>query len=74
MPTIESLLDVAHVARLTGLSPRTIWKMLEDGRTPKPVRIGRAVRFRASDIDFWIKAGCPSRKDFECAAQEEVAP
>lgn len=65
MPTIESLLKVQDVAKLTGLSVRSIWKLLASGRMPAAVRIGRAVRFRATEINEWISAGCPSREQLE---------
>ena len=61
MPTIESLLTVSQVARLVGVAPRTVWRMLADGRTPHPIRVGRLVRFRASEVDAWIKSGCSDR-------------
>ena len=65
MPPIERLLKVEDVAKLTGLSPRTIFRMIGDGRMPDPVRINqRAVRFRASEIDQWLRLGCPNRADF----------
>lgn len=67
MPTIESLISVSQVARLTSLSERTIWRMIGEGRTPETVRVGRAVRFRASEVDIWIKSGCPDRQTFEAA-------
>lgn len=64
MPTIETLLSVGQVARLTGLSKRTIWRMARESRTPDPVRIGRVVRFRASEVDQWLRLGCPNRAMF----------
>lgn len=65
MPAIESLLSVNQVSRLVHLSPRTIWRMLETDQIPAPIRLRRQVRFRASEIDRWIKIGCPDRRTFE---------
>lgn len=61
MPTIESLLTVEQVARLTGLSPETILRLIDEQRTPEPVNVAGAVRLRASEVDRWIKLGCPER-------------
>ena len=74
MPVIESLLPIPAAAKLAGISARTFWKMIAENRTPEVVRIGRSVRLRASDIDLWIKLGCPDRRDFEShrTAQREV--
>lgn len=60
MPTIESLLTVPQVAKLIGLAPRTVWRMIAEGRTPATIRVGRYVRFKASEVNDWIGSGCPS--------------
>lgn len=65
MPVIESLLRIPEAAKLAGVSPRTFWKLIAVGGAPETVRIGRAVRLRASDIDLWIRLGCPSRERLE---------
>lgn len=49
----ESLLvTVGEVARLLGgLSTRTVWRYLKEGKLPQPVRFSRkTVRWRKSDI------------------------
>ena len=75
MPVIESLLRVPEAAKLTGVSPRTFWSLLASGRAPDVVRIGRAVRLRASDVDLWIRLGCPSREALEAEkAENEKGP
>lgn len=63
MSAVESLLSVRKVAKLLGLCERTIWKLLAAQRIPEPVRIGHSVRFRASQINDWISAGCPASAD-----------
>lgn len=65
MPTIESLLTVPQAAKLAAVSSRTFWTLLASERAPAPVRIGRSVRLRASDMDLWLKLGCPTRAAFE---------
>lgn len=65
MATIESLIGVKDLAKLTGVSARSIWKFLSEGRTPPAVRIGRSVRFRASQVDAWVRAGCRPWADLE---------
>ena len=65
MAVIESLLKVPEAAKLTGVSARTFWKLIASGRTPEIVRINRSVRLRASDLDLWIRLGCPSREQLE---------
>jgi excisionase family DNA binding protein len=67
MAILESLLTVPEAARLARVSARMFWKLIASERAPEAVRIGRAVRLRASDIDLWIKLGCPTRAGFEGA-------
>lgn len=52
------LLRVRDVAERLRLSQRTIFKLRATGELPAPVRIGRALRWRAADIAAWIAAGC----------------
>ncbi|MBX3363152.1 MAG: helix-turn-helix domain-containing protein [Phycisphaeraceae bacterium] len=51
--TIEDL-----VARLRRCK-RAIYEDVAAGRIPAPIRIGRSVRWRESEIAAWIAAGCP---------------
>lgn len=55
----KKLLDVTEVAAQLGISVRNAWRMRDAGRLPKPVTLGRLVRWRASDIGAWIADGCP---------------
>lgn len=65
------LMNVRQVAGTIKLSQRTIWKLLAAGKMPRPVRIMRAVRWRAAEIDEWIRRGCPSTSEFEAATAGE---
>jgi predicted DNA-binding transcriptional regulator AlpA len=52
---IESLLNEHDVARITGLSVASVrrWRLLRQG--PKYLKIGSAVRYRATDITTWLE-------------------
>ena len=65
MPVIESLLSIPETAKLARISPRTLQNLIAANRAPEVVRIGRAVRLRASDVSLWIKLGCPDRQRLE---------
>ena len=54
------LMTVADVAAQMQVSTRQVYLMEADGRLgPLRVQVGRAVRFRRSDVQAWIEAGCP---------------
>ena len=59
------LLNVIDVAARLRISPRQVWKLVSSGRLPEPVRLSRSVRWRESDIDEWIEAGCPANAGTE---------
>lgn len=66
------LLTVRNLAALLKVSTRQVWKMTSAGRLPEPVRLGRSVRWRAGDIDEWVRLGCISRNEFEAAVTTEA--
>ena len=59
------LLDVRAVSRMTTISTRHLRRMADAGMMPRPVRIGRLLRWRRTTGDpmtgiaEWITAGCP---------------
>ncbi len=56
---IAELLDVVSVAELCGCSARTVRRLADAGRMPKPLRLGSLVRWRRADVMAWIDGGCP---------------
>ena len=67
----DRLLGVRQVADQLNVSTRQVWKLASSGRLPKPVRLGRSVRWRESDVAEFIRLGCPCREDFEAAQREQ---
>ena len=57
--TAAKLLTVLEVAEICGIAPETVRRMTDRGAIPAPVRLGRAVRYRLSDLESWIQSGCP---------------
>lgn len=59
------LIDTTEVTRLLNVSRRTVWTMQNSGQMPKPVRIGRAVRWSYDEIKEWVAAGCPNASEWK---------
>lgn len=57
---IETAITIANVAKLLGVSQRLVHRMIKEGNIPPPFRLGHGIRFRASQIDGWIRLGCPT--------------
>lgn len=59
---VESqLISVDVLASMIDLSPRTVWRMVSARTVPPPIRLGKSVRWRKSDIETWIAGGCPEQ-------------
>lgn len=50
-----SIRDVA--ALLGGCSPRHLYRMVDAGRMPRPVRFGGLTRWRRAELMDWLAAG-----------------
>jgi prophage regulatory protein len=53
------LIKAEELARMMGVSERTLWPLLSAGKVPTPVRIGRSTRWRLAEVRQWIEGGCP---------------
>lgn len=53
------------VARLLCVSVRHLWDLNASGRVPRPVRLGRSVRWDVAELESWLAAGAPSRDEWE---------
>ena len=58
-PTFEPLLTSDGAAALLGIHPKTLQKMARAGTVPAH-RIGDLWRFRASELDSWVRTGVHS--------------
>jgi len=54
------LLDARRVAGLLGCSTRTIYRLSDAGKMPRPVKLGALVRWSKAAIMEWIEGGCPN--------------
>ncbi|MEH6646298.1 helix-turn-helix transcriptional regulator [Sulfitobacter sp.] len=48
--TFDQLLTVKQVAERAAISVASVWRLTKTGDLPQPVRIGRSVRWRESDL------------------------
>ena len=61
MPAIpflpKDLLTAQDVARRLSIGVRTLWRMVAQGKLPRPIRYTRKlVRWKATDIDRYIQS------------------
>jgi len=55
MEVTSELLTVKDLAAALRLGKRTIWRMVSTGALPKPIRLGRSVRWRRATIERWLE-------------------
>ncbi len=59
-PAAAALLDVGNVAAMLDVSKQHVRRLADAGKLPRPIRLGSLVRWRRTDLDAWLAAGCPS--------------
>ena len=66
------LMTVEEVAQYLRLNPQTVYRKAKAGELPA-VRIGRAIRFRRSELESWLKAVSVSPRHVESELQLEAS-
>jgi excisionase family DNA binding protein len=51
----ELLMTEAEVAEYLRVTVRTLATWRAEGRGPRPLRVGRGIRYRRSDVDAWLE-------------------
>ena len=52
----DEFIDMKFITRLTGLSDKWFYKLIQEGVFPKPIKMGRASRWLKSDLEEWVQA------------------
>ncbi len=66
--TLEPVLTLSELADRLHVPVQTLYDLRSHGRGPRGVRIGRQLRFRASQIDAWL-----ARMEADDAARHPAA-
>ena len=61
----SQLIDIKSLALMLKVSEKTVRRWRDAGKIPRPVKLGRTLRWRLCLIVAWIDAGCPSARQFE---------
>lgn len=62
----ESLaISADQLAELLGISKRHLWSLNTRGKLPRPIRLGRSVRWSLPDVREWLASGAPDRDAWE---------
>lgn len=55
------MLTAADVAALLACSTKTVYRLVDRGAIPRPVRLGGMLRWHRPQLEQWIAEGCPPR-------------
>ena len=58
-------LSAEELAERMGVSLRHVRRLDSSGQLPKPIRLGRSVRWPLSEVEAWLAAGAPDRATWE---------
>ena len=60
-PPVSELIDTPTLAAILSVSPTTVRRLVDSGRVPGVVRLGRSVRYRRSVICKWLDTSCAAQ-------------
>ncbi|EMP1179219.1 AlpA family transcriptional regulator [Proteus mirabilis] len=52
----DQCVDMKFITRLTGLTDKWFYKLIQDGEFPKPIKLGRSSRWLKSEVENWLQA------------------
>ena len=71
----DRLLRRRQVEEITGMSRSAIYKRMQEGDFPRPVRIGpTAVRWKASEIAAWVESRPVAKGEFDMPSAVQSGP
>lgn len=51
----DPLIDMVFITHYTGMSDKWFYKLMKDGKFPKPIKLGRASRWYRSEVETWLE-------------------
>ena len=55
---LTAMLTVHEVARLLSCSARTVYRLADSGRLPRPIKLGTLKRWPRESFERWVAGGC----------------
>ncbi|EMX6285286.1 MULTISPECIES: helix-turn-helix transcriptional regulator [Providencia] len=52
----DQCVDMKFITRLTGLTDKWFYKLIQEGEFPKPIKLGRSSRWLKSEVEQWLQA------------------
>ncbi|EJG2211554.1 TPA: helix-turn-helix transcriptional regulator [Proteus mirabilis] len=52
----DQFVDMKFITKLTGLTDKWFYKLIQNGEFPKPIKFGRMSRWLKSEVVQWLQA------------------
>ena len=50
----DALIDMKFITQYTGLTDKWFYKLIQEGKFPKPIKLGRSSRWFKSEVEQWL--------------------
>ncbi|KLP39107.1 helix-turn-helix transcriptional regulator [Enterobacter ludwigii] len=50
----DKMVDMVFITTYTGLSDKWFYQLIQEGKFPKPIKLGRSSRWLKSEIEAWV--------------------
>lgn len=51
----DKVVDMKFITEFTGLTDKWFYKLISEGKFPKPIKLGRSSRWLQSEVEVWLQ-------------------
>lgn len=51
----DRLVDMVFITEYSGCSDKWFYKLISEGKFPKPIKLGRSSRWLLSEVEVWVQ-------------------
>ncbi|MBU9858615.1 helix-turn-helix transcriptional regulator [Rahnella aceris] len=59
----DQMVDMAFIVRFTKMTDKWIYKLIQAGKFPKPIKLGRSSRWFESEVITWLNERVKESRD-----------
>lgn len=51
----DQMVDMSFITSYSGMTDKWFYKLIQQGRFPKPIKMGRSSRWLQSEVEEWLE-------------------
>lgn len=59
----DQMVDMAFIVRFTKMTDKWVYKLIQEGKFPKPIKLGRSSRWFESEVITWLNERVKESRD-----------